>query len=232
MCRRTFHSASAASLAINLTVALVATLAGLAIFPALFTYGIKPTAGPPLIFVALPAAFDKMPGGRWVGLMFFVIDCCWRRLHRRGRHDRTGGRLELRKEVEDQARPRSAGLHHRRRLLRRGPAVLAVVLHPEGCASAVRREGVRDQDLLRHPRLRHRQHASAAECAAHPALFVGWCVKRATAGRGVVAQGAGRARLADFGDDFVAGSGGGPHLVSLIFPETAKALLGQLLHHA
>lgn len=48
---------------------LVALLAGLAIFPAVFSYGIAPAAGPGLLFVALPAAFSQMP----LGSVFFAL---------------------------------------------------------------------------------------------------------------------------------------------------------------
>lgn len=61
------------ALAINSSVAVVASLAGLAIFPAVFTYGLKPGGGPSLIFVTLPAAFAKMPGGQWVAILFFTM---------------------------------------------------------------------------------------------------------------------------------------------------------------
>jgi NSS family neurotransmitter:Na+ symporter len=62
-----------ASATINLSVAVAATLAGLAIFPAVFHYGLKPGAGPSLVFVTLPAAFAQMPNGRIIGAFFFVM---------------------------------------------------------------------------------------------------------------------------------------------------------------
>ena len=40
---------------------LVAVLAGLVIFPAVFSVGIEPTAGPSLVFVTLPAIFNTLP---------------------------------------------------------------------------------------------------------------------------------------------------------------------------
>lgn len=55
------------------SVVFVAMLAGLAIFPAVFTYGLKPTEGPNLIFVTLPVAFGQMPGGRIVSVLFFSL---------------------------------------------------------------------------------------------------------------------------------------------------------------
>lgn len=66
-------SLAQASLAINGSVAAVATLAGLAIFPAVFANGLEPTGGPSLIFVTLPTAFSTMPGGQIVGALFFVM---------------------------------------------------------------------------------------------------------------------------------------------------------------
>jgi len=53
---------------------LIAFLAGLVIFPALFTIeGLEPTIGPSLIFVVLPSIFDKIPGGQLFGTGFFVL---------------------------------------------------------------------------------------------------------------------------------------------------------------
>jgi NSS family neurotransmitter:Na+ symporter len=46
-------------------------LAGLAIFPAVFAYGLTPAEGPNLIFVTLPVAFGKMPGGAFISVVFF-----------------------------------------------------------------------------------------------------------------------------------------------------------------
>lgn len=51
----------------------VALLAGLIIFPACFSYGVTPDAGPSLIFVTLPRVFLHMPGGRIWGTLFFVF---------------------------------------------------------------------------------------------------------------------------------------------------------------
>lgn len=54
-------------------VVVVGILAGLAIFPAVFAYGLKPAEGPNLIFVTLPVAFGQMPGGRIVSVLFFGL---------------------------------------------------------------------------------------------------------------------------------------------------------------
>ena len=51
----------------------VAIVSGLIIFPACFSYGIAPDAGPSLIFLTLPTVFLSMPGGRLFGTFFFVF---------------------------------------------------------------------------------------------------------------------------------------------------------------
>ena len=51
----------------------VAVASGLIIFPAIFTFGINPTEGPSLLFVALPQVFANMPGGRIWGTLFFLF---------------------------------------------------------------------------------------------------------------------------------------------------------------
>ncbi len=51
----------------------VALVSGLIIFPACFTYGVKPDQGPSLIFITLPEVFINMPGGRIWGTLFFVF---------------------------------------------------------------------------------------------------------------------------------------------------------------
>ena len=52
---------------------LVAILAGLAIFPLVFQYGMDPQGGPGLIFEALPLAFAQMPGGHFFSVVFFTL---------------------------------------------------------------------------------------------------------------------------------------------------------------
>lgn len=52
---------------------LVAVLAGVVIFPAVFSYGMEPAAGPKLIFEILPAVFQQMPGGYVWAILFFVL---------------------------------------------------------------------------------------------------------------------------------------------------------------
>ncbi|MEA3508644.1 MAG: sodium-dependent transporter, partial [Synergistota bacterium] len=52
---------------------MVAFLAGLAIFPAVFAFGIEPGAGPGLTFITLPNVFGQMPGGPVWSAMFFLL---------------------------------------------------------------------------------------------------------------------------------------------------------------
>lgn len=63
--------------AVNVAVldTFVAITAGLIIFPACFSFGIQPDAGPNLIFVTLPNVFNQMGPvvGRIVGSAFFVF---------------------------------------------------------------------------------------------------------------------------------------------------------------
>jgi len=51
----------------------VAVVAGLAIFPLVFQYGLDAGSGAGLIFQTLPMAFGQMPGGQIVGSIFFVL---------------------------------------------------------------------------------------------------------------------------------------------------------------
>src|SRR5690606_1980071 len=51
----------------------VSLLAGIAIFPAVFTFGFEPTAGPSLVFITLPAVFAQLPFGQGLMLVFFIL---------------------------------------------------------------------------------------------------------------------------------------------------------------
>lgn len=52
---------------------LIAFLAGLAIFPAVFAMGVEPSQGVGLTFVALPGIFAKMPMGAFFCFLFFLL---------------------------------------------------------------------------------------------------------------------------------------------------------------
>ena len=67
------HTLVSESLTIGALDTFVALMAGLIIFPACFSYGVDPGAGPGLIFVTLPEVFVHMAGGRLWGTLFFVF---------------------------------------------------------------------------------------------------------------------------------------------------------------
>ena len=52
---------------------LVAILAGIVIFPAVFSVGIEPTSGPSLVFVTLPSIFNTMTFGPLWSAIFFLL---------------------------------------------------------------------------------------------------------------------------------------------------------------
>lgn len=52
---------------------LVSLLAGLTIFPAVFSFNVPINAGPSLIFITLPQIFASIPFGEIFGLIFFII---------------------------------------------------------------------------------------------------------------------------------------------------------------
>lgn len=60
-------------LIISLLDVLVAILAGLAIFPIVFSYGLTPESGPGLMFQTLPIAFSNMPFSQFIGSLFFIL---------------------------------------------------------------------------------------------------------------------------------------------------------------
>ena len=51
----------------------VAILAGLVIFPIVFSLGLSPTLGAELAFTTLPAAFDELPLGGLLAILFFSL---------------------------------------------------------------------------------------------------------------------------------------------------------------
>lgn len=52
---------------------LVSLFAGLAIFPAVFSIGVEPTAGPGLLFIVLPSVFEQIPFGGVFLLIFLAL---------------------------------------------------------------------------------------------------------------------------------------------------------------
>jgi len=66
-------SIAKASILIACADTIVALLAGIVIFPIVFTYNLHPDSGPGLIFQTLPIAFGSMTGGWLFGILFFVM---------------------------------------------------------------------------------------------------------------------------------------------------------------
>lgn len=61
------------ALAICGSILLASLLATLLVFPLVFRFHMDPAGGPALVFDVLPTVFAVMPGGRWVGTVFFVL---------------------------------------------------------------------------------------------------------------------------------------------------------------
>ncbi|MCW5751875.1 MAG: sodium-dependent transporter [Alphaproteobacteria bacterium] len=62
-----------AAFVIGASDTVIALLAGLVIFPAVFAHGLDPAQGTTLAFAVLPEVFAAMPGGRWLGVAFFLL---------------------------------------------------------------------------------------------------------------------------------------------------------------
>lgn len=62
-------------IALQVTAAdtLMAILAGVMIFPAVFAFNIDPAEGFGLVFIVLPNIFEQMPGGQFFSILFFVL---------------------------------------------------------------------------------------------------------------------------------------------------------------
>jgi NSS family neurotransmitter:Na+ symporter len=70
--RKTENLASSA-LFVVLADTIIAIVAGIAIFPALFALGGSPASGTGLVFIVLPGIFQKLPFGEMFALIFFVL---------------------------------------------------------------------------------------------------------------------------------------------------------------
>lgn len=51
---------------------MFALIAGMAIMPAVFAFGLNPQSGPGLVFETLPYVFSQMPAGGFIAIIFFV----------------------------------------------------------------------------------------------------------------------------------------------------------------
>ncbi|MEA3424402.1 MAG: sodium-dependent transporter [Bacillota bacterium] len=61
------------TLQVTIADTVIALAAGLAIFPAVFAFGVEPSAGPGLVFITLPNVFNQMAGGMIWGILFFSL---------------------------------------------------------------------------------------------------------------------------------------------------------------
>jgi NSS family neurotransmitter:Na+ symporter len=61
------------ALIIGVMIVIVSLLAGLMIFPIIFTFGFAPEAGPGLVFKTLPVLFAKLPGALFISTAFFIL---------------------------------------------------------------------------------------------------------------------------------------------------------------
>lgn len=67
------NNLASTSVQVSLIDTLVAVLAGVAIFPAVFAFGISPSSGEALTFIVLPGIFQQMTGGMIFAFSFFVL---------------------------------------------------------------------------------------------------------------------------------------------------------------
>lgn len=51
----------------------ISLIAGIAIFPAVFTFNFEPTSGTSLLFITIPAVFAQIPGGTIITVLFFIL---------------------------------------------------------------------------------------------------------------------------------------------------------------
>ncbi len=67
------NNLSRTAIQVSIADTLIAILAGVMIFPAVFALGMNPQAGPGLVFQVLPELFMKMPGGYYFSIIFFLL---------------------------------------------------------------------------------------------------------------------------------------------------------------
>ncbi len=61
------------SIKVAISDTLVSILAGIAIFPIVFSLHMNPTAGPGLLFMSIPLVFSKIPMGSILLVLFFIL---------------------------------------------------------------------------------------------------------------------------------------------------------------
>lgn len=69
------QNVTATSIQVIVLDTLVAILAGIIIFPAVFAFGLNPEEGPQLVFVVLPAIFEQMSFPWLSSVLFFALLC-------------------------------------------------------------------------------------------------------------------------------------------------------------
>lgn len=67
------NNLSSTAMTVSLTDTIIAVLAGVAIFPAVFAFSVSPDQGPSLVFVTLPLVFEQMVGGYIFAILFFIL---------------------------------------------------------------------------------------------------------------------------------------------------------------
>lgn len=67
------HKITNESLNVLVLDTFIAIVAGIIIIPSCFAYGVRPDAGPSLLFITLPNVFNHMSGGRIWATLFFVF---------------------------------------------------------------------------------------------------------------------------------------------------------------
>jgi NSS family neurotransmitter:Na+ symporter len=61
------------ALLVSGSILLVSLLATILVFPLVFRFHMDPAGGPALVFDVLPTAFARMPAGRLIGTVFFLL---------------------------------------------------------------------------------------------------------------------------------------------------------------
>lgn len=58
---------------VALSDTIISILAGIAIFPVVFSFGLEPSVGPGLLFITIPLVFSKIPFGSVLLVAFFIL---------------------------------------------------------------------------------------------------------------------------------------------------------------
>jgi len=61
------------AISVSMADTILAILAGIMIFPAVFAFGIAPGSGPGLVFITLPSIFEQIPWGSFFAILFFLL---------------------------------------------------------------------------------------------------------------------------------------------------------------